>query len=164
LNLQGGQKIVVHYDLPFNPNRIEQRLGRVDRYGSGDAVRSIILACRDNRFETAWVDYLDRALRIFDRSVASLQYLIEETTRDLTASLFYEGVEAIIDLTRVSHGDEGTIEREINAIDQQDALDALGTPSTDVLEALTDIDDDWRDLDRAASLWIETNLQFGRIA
>jgi ATP-dependent helicase HepA len=29
LNLQGGRKIVVHYDLPFNPNRIEQRLGEL---------------------------------------------------------------------------------------------------------------------------------------
>ena len=28
LNLQGGKKIVVHFDVPFNPNRIEQRLGR----------------------------------------------------------------------------------------------------------------------------------------
>lgn len=24
---------VIHYDIPFNPNRLEQRIGRVDRYG-----------------------------------------------------------------------------------------------------------------------------------
>src|SRR5204863_127558 len=112
LNLQGGRKIVVHYDLPFNPNRVEQRLGRADRYGSGDAVRSIVLACRDNPFETAWIDYLDTALRVFDRSIASLQYLIEDATRSLGVSLFMEGAEAIFDLTTASAGEEGTIERE----------------------------------------------------
>ncbi len=163
LNLQGGRKIVVHYDLPFNPNRIEQRLGRADRYGSGDAVRSIILACRDNAYETAWISYLDEALKVFDRSVASLQYVIEETTRTFAPSLFCEGAEAIIDLVVESRGEDGRIEREIAAIDQQDALDALGTPSSDMLDALGDIDEAWSEIDAAASAWIETNLMFARI-
>ncbi len=35
LNLQGGRIALVHYDMPMSPNRIEQRLGRVDRYGVG---------------------------------------------------------------------------------------------------------------------------------
>ncbi|UCI23521.1 protein DpdE [Mesorhizobium sp. B2-8-5] len=162
LNLQGGRKIVIHYDLPFNPNRIEQRLGRADRYGAGDAVRSIVLACRDNPYETAWVNYLDEALRIFDRSVASLQYIIEEMTRTFASSLFREGPEAIIDLIAESRGEDGRIEREIAAIDQQDALDALGAPSYDMLDALSDIDEGWREIDSAASAWIETNLMFAR--
>jgi hypothetical protein len=38
VNLQGDEKhdgfdAVLHYDLPWNPNRLEQREGRVDRYG-----------------------------------------------------------------------------------------------------------------------------------
>jgi len=33
INLQEGFNAVVHYDLPWNPNRLEQREGRVDRYG-----------------------------------------------------------------------------------------------------------------------------------
>ncbi|PPQ35824.1 hypothetical protein CKO16_19595 [Rhodoblastus acidophilus] len=163
LNLQGGRKIVVHYDLPFNPNRIEQRLGRVDRYGSGDAVRSIILTCRDNFYETAWVSYLDTALRLFDRSIASLQYLIEETARTLASALFREGPEAIIDLESASRGKDGSIAREITALDQQDALDALSAPSSDTLDALSDIDEAWREIDAASSGWIETNLMFSRI-
>src|SRR3982751_3392656 len=36
VNLQGGRKAGAHFDLPLQPNRIEQRLGRVDRYGAGD--------------------------------------------------------------------------------------------------------------------------------
>jgi superfamily II DNA or RNA helicase len=33
VNLQQGFEAVVHYDLPWNPNRMEQRNGRIDRFG-----------------------------------------------------------------------------------------------------------------------------------
>jgi len=33
VNLQGIFTAVLHYDLPWNPNRLEQREGRIDRYG-----------------------------------------------------------------------------------------------------------------------------------
>jgi superfamily II DNA/RNA helicase len=33
INLQHAFTAVLHYDLPWNPNRLEQREGRVDRYG-----------------------------------------------------------------------------------------------------------------------------------
>jgi ATP-dependent helicase HepA len=163
LNLQGGQKTIVHYDLPLNPNRIEQRLGRADRYGSGDAVKSVVLNCIDNPIEGAWIGYLDQALRVFDRSIASLQYLIEETTRGLGPAILTDGVEALLDLTEVGAGEDGLISREMRNIDQQDALDSLGAPPTDMLDALCDIDDDWENIEQAAAAWIEQTLQFDRL-
>ncbi len=33
INLQHAFDAVIHYDLPWNPNRLDQREGRVDRYG-----------------------------------------------------------------------------------------------------------------------------------
>ncbi len=33
IDLQRHCHTVIHYDIPFNPNRLEQRIGRVDRYG-----------------------------------------------------------------------------------------------------------------------------------
>lgn len=33
VNLQNGFDAVIHYDLPWNPNRLEQRNGRIDRFG-----------------------------------------------------------------------------------------------------------------------------------
>jgi ATP-dependent helicase HepA len=162
LNLQGGKKVVVHYDLPLNPNRIEQRLGRVDRYGSGEAVRSLVLACEDDPLEVAWIGYLDDALRVFDRSVASLQYVIEQTVRELGRALFTDGAEALTDLTAVSVGGQGLIEREINSIDQQDALDALGAPPTDMVDELSEVDENWQSLASDTAAWLEETLQFGR--
>lgn len=33
IDLQRHCRRVIHYDIPFNPNRLEQRIGRVDRHG-----------------------------------------------------------------------------------------------------------------------------------
>ncbi|WP_034541831.1 helicase-related protein [Phocaeicola paurosaccharolyticus] len=33
VNLQNGFEAIIHYDLPWNPNRMEQRNGRIDRFG-----------------------------------------------------------------------------------------------------------------------------------
>lgn len=38
LNLQHACCQVVHYELPWNPNRLEQRNGRVDRYGQPEPI------------------------------------------------------------------------------------------------------------------------------
>ena len=41
INLQHISSQVIHYELPWNPNRLEQRNGRVDRFGQKDPVVNI---------------------------------------------------------------------------------------------------------------------------
>lgn len=49
INLQHLFTAVLHYDLPWNPNRLEQREGRVDRFGqSAKEVRIGLLYGQDN--------------------------------------------------------------------------------------------------------------------
>jgi len=49
VNLQEHFDAVLHYDLPWNPNRLEQRDGRVDRFGQPRAdVCSVMLYSPDN--------------------------------------------------------------------------------------------------------------------
>jgi superfamily II DNA or RNA helicase len=49
INLQEKFTAVIHYDLPWNPNRLEQREGRVDRYGQkADRVKVIRFFGQDN--------------------------------------------------------------------------------------------------------------------
>ena len=38
INLQHMANQMIHYELPWNPNRLEQRNGRIDRYGQKEKV------------------------------------------------------------------------------------------------------------------------------
>jgi len=61
INLQEHFTAVVHYDLPWNPNRLEQREGRVDRFGqTAPTVKAILLYGRDNPVDGAVLDVLLR--------------------------------------------------------------------------------------------------------
>jgi len=61
VNLQNLFSSVLHYDLPWNPNRLEQREGRVDRYGqSAKVVKSFLLHGDNNPVDQAVLDVLIR--------------------------------------------------------------------------------------------------------
>ncbi len=52
LNLQGTCRLVVNMELPWNPVRIEQRIGRVDRIGQARTVHATHLVARGTREAT----------------------------------------------------------------------------------------------------------------
>lgn len=61
VNLQEHFNAVVHYDLPWNPNRLEQREGRVDRFGqTSPTVKAVLLFGQDNPVDGAVLDVLLR--------------------------------------------------------------------------------------------------------
>jgi SNF2 family DNA or RNA helicase len=64
VNLQDAFNAVIHYDLPWNPNRMEQREGRVDRFGQrAKQVRIYMLFGRDNPVDGAILQVLLRKAR-----------------------------------------------------------------------------------------------------
>jgi hypothetical protein len=70
INLQDGFNAVLHYDLPWNPNRLEQREGRVDRFGQREKiVKAILLYGADNPIDGAVLNVLLRKARQIHRSL-----------------------------------------------------------------------------------------------
>ena len=49
INLQEDFDAVLHYDLPWNPNRIEQRFGRIHRIGQTEVCHMWNLVAMDTR-------------------------------------------------------------------------------------------------------------------
>ncbi|MFD1731775.1 helicase-related protein [Deinococcus malanensis] len=65
INLQQAFSAVIHYDLPWNPTRLDQREGRVDRYGQvAPEVRVLTLYGEDNRIDTLILEVLVRKHRL----------------------------------------------------------------------------------------------------
>jgi superfamily II DNA or RNA helicase len=69
IDLQQFFTAVVHYDLPWNPNRLEQREGRVDRFGqTADIVKACLLYGIDNPIDGIVLDVLLRKVREIKRA------------------------------------------------------------------------------------------------
>ena len=64
LNLQFCDT-VVNYDLPWNPQRIEQRIGRCHRYGQQRDVTVINFLAKDNEAQALTFEILSQKLELF---------------------------------------------------------------------------------------------------
>ena len=64
LNLQGRCRLVVNLELPWNPIRLEQRIGRVDRIGQTRTVHAINLLADGTAERTVLANLLRRIDRI----------------------------------------------------------------------------------------------------
>lgn len=62
INLQFAH-VVVNWDLPWSPSRLEQRIGRVDRIGQTHVVRAFNLVC-EHSVEARVLEVLNRKLEV----------------------------------------------------------------------------------------------------
>jgi superfamily II DNA or RNA helicase len=93
INLQEWFDAVVHYDLPWNPNRLEQRDGRVDRFGQrAKKVKSILIYGSDNPIDLAVLDVLLRKARQIHKTLGiTVPVPVEEDTvmKAILENLFF---------------------------------------------------------------------------
>lgn len=81
INLQNLFTAVIHYDLPWNPNRLEQREGRVDRYGQmAPVIRTCLLYGEDSPIDRKVLDVLIRKVREIQKVTGVSIVLGEENT------------------------------------------------------------------------------------
>jgi superfamily II DNA or RNA helicase len=79
--------VLVNYDLPWNPMRIEQRIGRIDRVGQ-EADRLIIIHFRIlDTIEDRLFTRLHEKLLRFENSIGDLEPIIGREIQDLTLDL-----------------------------------------------------------------------------
>lgn len=80
--------IMLNYDLPWNPMRVEQRIGRIDRYGQrSEKVRIYSLLLADT-IEERILERLYRRIGIFEESIGDLEPILGGVIRGLTREIF----------------------------------------------------------------------------
>lgn len=162
LNLHEGRsdRIIVHYDLPLSPNRIEQRIGRLDRYGFPNDISCYALVCRNDVYESEWCKCLNDGFGVFDKSIATLQYLIESEMEGLCQNLFLNGPEEFEVFAKRLGGDSGLMVAELHRIELQDQLDAMQDESLESFDSLIDVDSEWRKIEAQVDSWVNKCLLF----
>ena len=78
--------IVVNYDLPWNPMKVEQRIGRVDRIGQEQPV-SVFNFHVNGTIESRILDVLEHRIKLFEDSVGGLDAILGETESDIRRAL-----------------------------------------------------------------------------
>ena len=86
LNLQFCDTIV-NYDLPWNPQRIEQRIGRCHRYGQEHDVTVINFLAADNEAQRLTFEILSRKLDLFGKVLDASDVVLHEPSTDTPETL-----------------------------------------------------------------------------
>ncbi|MFH1466595.1 MAG: SNF2-related protein [Pseudomonadota bacterium] len=68
-------RLLVNYDLPWNPMLIEQRIGRLHRYGQTEPVHVYNL-CAQGTVEERVLDVLDRRVHLFELVVGEMDLVV----------------------------------------------------------------------------------------
>src|SRR5271157_874163 len=162
-NLQYAER-VVHFDLPLSPNRMEQRIGRLDRIGRTRPVRSTIFICpeQNGTLFSAWYCVLNDGFRGFDRSIASLQFYVDESLPELLRTMFREGADGILSRIPAIQKGCGDEEERIAEQDALDAIDALETNSSACFEAINGLEEAHAELEDDLHAWVGEALGFIR--
>lgn len=89
LNLQFSD-VIVNYDLPWNPMKVEQRIGRIDRIGQASADVHIYNFVLRDTIEERIFQILGEKISLFKECIGDLDSILvdEETTAKLEQSLF----------------------------------------------------------------------------
>ncbi|MFC7279246.1 protein DpdE [Paractinoplanes rhizophilus] len=142
INLQVVDE-VLHLDLPVSVARIEQRLGRFDRWAQpGRSARAPVRSAAF-REQTAVLDAnlggwrlaLDEGLSLFGESTATLQYVVPEVERDFLALAIDQG---LAEAGKRTGARRDELDRQRRRIEGQDLLDAIEdrTEDTEFAEAM----------------------------
>ncbi len=85
-------RVLINYDLPWNPMKVEQRIGRIDRLGqASDRIHIISFVAKDT-IEEIILDRLFQRLDIFRESIGDLEEIFGETFDGLLLEYLRDGL------------------------------------------------------------------------
>ncbi|MDV7245328.1 MULTISPECIES: protein DpdE [Rhodococcus] len=158
LNLQKAD-VAVHVRVPWSPNQLEQRLGRIDRYPGHEPgaprMPAHAYAVGDQEgsesFSSDWLELLENGYQIFENSVSSMQTFIAHSLPSVWVQALLRGPGALrlqSDKVRESLQSE---RKEIEKFDMLDSIDDASADPTEVTRRLDAFEAEWRSTQRATT-------------
>ena len=151
INLQTAD-VVVHLDLPWDVIRLEQRLGRADRFvrGKSHPVESMVFVYGEQTYAAAWFFFAADSCGVFDQSVSSLQHVLADLESEVLGQALTGGA-AVLDSEIEQR--RARLETEAQRIAAHDSLDSVGGHHAGRNERLLREDQDPR-LGAALKSWL----------
>lgn len=106
INLQHKFDAAIHYDLPWNPNRLEQREGRIDRFGQRKpVVKTFLLLGQGNPLDGVVMQVLLEKAQRIRQDLGVMVPVPDELSPELTQAL----VEAILFRSSLRQAGQGLL-------------------------------------------------------
>jgi hypothetical protein len=80
-------RFLINYDLPWNPMKVEQRIGRIDRLGQAAEKIIILNFVYAGTIDARIVQRLYERLNLFERALGGLEAVLGDEIQQLTAEL-----------------------------------------------------------------------------
>lgn len=93
-------KYEINYDLPWNPMRLEQRIGRLDRIGQESPIIYIFNAFCQDTIEDRILSRLYDRIQVFKDSIGDLEEILGEVIQSLELDVFLNNYETEEDVNR----------------------------------------------------------------
>ncbi len=156
LNLQHAD-VVVHCRLPWSPNRLEQRLGRVDRFvgamsrAASHAAKQYVVASPgcDDGFLGAWLTLLRDGFGIFSGSVAALQDAIDQQVLPSWTAALDDGPGGLAGRTHLVQEYLAQERKDIDSMDLLESVHEVASAGNDVAAAIATLEANWKTLQDA---------------
>ena len=138
--------LLVNYDLPWNPMRIEQRIGRIDRYGQQSESVAIVNLVTPG---TVDADIYDRCLMrigVFHHAVGGSEEILGEITREIhniADSFTLTPEQSAERLQQLGDNKIRQIQEETSLEEKQAELFGLTVPNQSWREEIADAESFW---------------------
>jgi len=144
---------VFHAQLSLDPNRVEQRIGRVDRYGEGHPVKSYVRP-PGAQMQQVLVQLLRDGYGVFDTSIATLQHVLGGVTVELVERLINDGLNGLQE--HIVHLRDRLVEerRSIVQLEQLESIDEESAATRERLELANKFDANAVELEGAIEGWL----------
>jgi len=86
-------RILINYDLPWNPMKLEQRIGRLDRIGQKSEKIYIYNFFMEGTIETDIIFALNKRINLFKESIGKLEPIIGKIEEDFKDLIFTDNKE-----------------------------------------------------------------------
>jgi ATP-dependent helicase HepA len=148
--------LLIHLDLPWESFRIEQRIGRCDRYVPRrlGPIESRVVVFGDEPYAMNWLEFVADGCEAFTRSLSSLQYVLGDTERMVLAGVLRAGPDALSDAATEQ---PARLKEELTRIIAHDALDEIEENVNDDASSVDDRlikSDNNPALTRALATWL----------
>jgi ATP-dependent helicase HepA len=158
--------MLINYDLPWNPMRIEQRIGRIDRYGQQSESVAILNFVTAGTVDAEIYHRCLWRIGVFEQALGASEAILGDITtgiRAIAGDLTLTLEEQRLRLQQLADNEINVIEEQLKLEDQQSELFGLEVPTDDGAD-VRNATSPWMTADALCHLVVEylTSIESGK--